>query len=34
MEHQLFTSDIDIENLLKFLNKVRIFDFAMVVCQW
>ena len=33
IEHQLFTSDIDIENSLKFLHKLSIFDFAMVGCH-
>ena len=29
MKHQLFTSDFDIENWLKFLNKISLCDFAM-----
>ena len=34
IKHQLFPADIDIENWLKFLNKLSLFDFAMVVCKW
>ena len=32
IKHQLFTSDVDIESWLKFLNKSGVFDFVRVVC--
>ena len=32
IKHQLFTSDVDVESWLKFLNIEGLFYFTMIVC--